>query len=193
MPAKKQITKESILSAAVVILRKDGMDAINARRLATELGCSTQPIYLAFSGMEELKDAVEDKIRRIYEGYLKSETENVTCPPYKAYGMGYIRFSKEEREMFRYLFMRGRADNKSEDKADQTMTFVLPAIIKATGLDRDKALRIHAQLWIHVHGIATMLATGYYDWDMELISEFITECFQSLLHYYQNTEGEIHG
>ncbi|MGM9637826.1 MAG: hypothetical protein ACI3YK_07585, partial [Eubacteriales bacterium] len=83
--------------------------------------------------------------------------------------------------------------NTSGDKEDQTMAFVLPAVMKATGLDRDRALRFHAQLWIHVHGIATMLATGYYDWNMELISEFITECYLSLLHYYRNQGGEVHG
>ncbi|MGM9637449.1 MAG: TetR/AcrR family transcriptional regulator, partial [Eubacteriales bacterium] len=129
MPAKKQVSKESILSTAVDILRKDGMDAINARRLATELGCSTQPIYLAFSGMDELKSAVGKEIRRIYEGYLKSEAESGAYPSYKAYGMGYIRFAKEEREIFQYLFMRRRTDNTSGDKEDQTMAFVLPAVM----------------------------------------------------------------
>ena len=30
-------------------------------------------------------------------------------PPYKAMGMGYIRFAAEERELFRLLFMRDRS------------------------------------------------------------------------------------
>ncbi|MGM9680794.1 MAG: TetR/AcrR family transcriptional regulator [Eubacteriales bacterium] len=192
MPAIKQITKERILSAAVDILRKDGMDAINARRLATELGCSTQPIYLAFSGMDELKQAVETQIRKVYEAYLRREEESELYLPYKAYGMGYIRFAKEEREMFRYLFMRKRADNQSGDKDDQTMSFVLPAAMEATGLNREQAQQFHGQLWIHVHGIATMLATEYYDWDMELISTIISECYLALLRYYQGKGEESH-
>lgn len=149
LPAKKKNSKENILSSAISILRKDGMDAINARRLATELGCSTQPIYLAFSGMDELKQAVEEEIRYIYEDYLKREASSGIDPTYKAYGMGYIRFAKEQREMFRYLFMRRRSDNKSGDKADQTIEFVLPAVEEATGLDRDRSLRFHAQLYFN--------------------------------------------
>lgn len=185
MPAKKQITKEKILSAAVDILRKDGMDAINARRLATELGCSTQPIYLVFSGIDELKQEVEVEIRKVYEAYLRREEESGTNRPYKAYGMGYIRFAKEEREMFRYLFMRKRTDNKSGDNDDQTMSFVLPAAMESTGLNQQQAQQFHGQLWIHVHGIATMLATEYYDWDMKQISAIISECYLALLHYYK--------
>lgn len=41
MPAKKQITKEKILAAAMKILKKDGMEAVNVKRLAKELNCST--------------------------------------------------------------------------------------------------------------------------------------------------------
>ena len=34
-------------------------------------------------------------------------------PPYKASGMAYIRFAKEEKELFKLLFMRDRSDRKS--------------------------------------------------------------------------------
>ena len=49
MPAKKQVTKEMILNAALKLLQEQGYDAVNLRQLAKELGCSTQPVYLSFS------------------------------------------------------------------------------------------------------------------------------------------------
>ena len=55
MPAKKQVTGEMILSAALKLLREKGYEAVNIKQLSDALGCSTQPIYLSFSGMEELR------------------------------------------------------------------------------------------------------------------------------------------
>lgn len=52
MPAKKQVTKEMILGAALRVLMEGGTEAVNVKSLAAELGCSTQPIYLSFDNMD---------------------------------------------------------------------------------------------------------------------------------------------
>ena len=38
------------------------------------------------------------------------------------------------------------------------------------GLERGEAELLHTELWIFVHGVATMFATDYLDWDWELVS-----------------------
>lgn len=58
MPAAKRITGEEIISAAFCVLRESGFAAVNARSVAKKLGCSTQPIYLCFKNMKELKAAL---------------------------------------------------------------------------------------------------------------------------------------
>ena len=62
MPAIKKISKETVIDAAVDVLREDGFSAINARSVAKKLGCSTQPIYHSFRNMEELKTALTERI-----------------------------------------------------------------------------------------------------------------------------------
>lgn len=52
MPAKKQVTKEMILGAALRVLMEGGTEAVNVKSLAAELGCSTQPIYLSFDNIK---------------------------------------------------------------------------------------------------------------------------------------------
>ena len=42
MPAKKQIPKSMILSAALKLLKEHGYEAVTIKQLAKELGCSTQ-------------------------------------------------------------------------------------------------------------------------------------------------------
>ena len=51
MPAKKVINKEKILRFALEMVENEGEKALSARALAARMGCSTQPIYLSFSGM----------------------------------------------------------------------------------------------------------------------------------------------
>ena len=58
MPPKVRITKEDIIHTAVEIVRRDGTGAINARVIAKELNCSTQPVFSNFATMEDLRYAV---------------------------------------------------------------------------------------------------------------------------------------
>ena len=61
VPAVKKVSREAILDAAVEVLRDGGFSAINARSVARKLGCSTQPIYLSFQNMAELKAALTER------------------------------------------------------------------------------------------------------------------------------------
>ena len=60
MPAAKKVPRDKIIDAAIEVLRDGGFSAVNARSVARKLGCSTQPIYLSFQSMEELKAATAD-------------------------------------------------------------------------------------------------------------------------------------
>ena len=78
MPAAKRISKEAIIDAAAAVLRIGGFEAINARSVAKALGCSTQPIYLSFRNMEELKSAltqraIEQHTQRVRESLRAHE------------------------------------------------------------------------------------------------------------------------
>ncbi|MGN1060951.1 MAG: TetR/AcrR family transcriptional regulator [Candidatus Coproplasma sp.] len=185
MSAKKQITRQKIIDAAYELVRKTGMSALNARSLAKSLGCSTRPIYLSFSGMEELKGEVVKLINQTYQTYLKNEVEHGSYPEYKAYGMGYIRFAREERQLFSYLFMRNRS-GKTDTLDGGDITNVLKSLSSATGLNGDLAERFHCECWVFVHGIATMLVTSYLDLDDEAISVLITDMFMGLKARYEN-------
>ncbi len=113
MPPSVKVTKEEIINATVDIVRKNGAQAINARTVAAVLNCSTQPIFSNFETMDELRFAVMEKADKIYNEYLSREIESEKFPAYKASGMAYIRFAKEEKELFKLLFMRDRSNEES--------------------------------------------------------------------------------
>lgn len=176
MPAKRVITKQNILAAALKIVKKRGMEGLDMRSLAKECNCSTQPIYNCFCGMAQLKKEVAAQIAAIYQSYLRAEIALNAYPEYKATGLGYIRFAKEEPQLFKYLFMRDRqgADTVAEDSG---FTAEVYNIMASMGIPRGKAEELHAHMWIWVHGVAVMYATGYLMWDWQTVSRMLTTAF----------------
>lgn len=185
MPAKKQIEKEDIISAALQLVRERGIEGLNMRDVAKRCFCSTQPIYLSFKNADELKLEVGKKIEDLYRQRLKAEIEKGKYPPYKATGVGYIMFAKEERKLFKFLFMRDRT-NESVDEQATDFESAVKDVQKTLSVSADVAEELHTYMWVYVHGIATMCATGFLDWSEEQISEMLTGAFKGIKAYIEN-------
>ncbi|MBR3862950.1 MAG: TetR/AcrR family transcriptional regulator [Clostridia bacterium] len=188
MPPKVKITKEDIIKTALLLLRKNGADAINARSIAAALGCSTQPVFSNFATMEELQAAVTVAARERYLGFLQSEVEGGKYPKYKAFGMAYIRFAKEEKELFKLLFMCDRGGKEIEPGVDFEASVAM--IMQANGVSEERARLMHLEIWTFVHGIGTMLATSFLELDWELISNMITDVYQGIRARHLGKERE---
>jgi len=179
MPPKTKVTREEIIDKATELVRLVGADGVNARSVATALGCSTQPIFSNFSSMDELRLAIARKAETVYGEYMKREIDEGKYPPYKASGMAYIRFAKEERELFKLLYMRDRSNEIIPDETE--LGNEMETIVRRnTGLYGDEAKLFHLEMWAYVHGIASMVATGYLELDTELVSRMLTDSYQGL-------------
>ena len=178
MPPKVKITKEEILQTAVALVREHGEQGLNARAIAATLGCSTQPVFSNFATMDELQEATVAAAYEIYLHFLKSEAEAQQYPPYKSFGIAYIRFAKEEKELFKLLFMRDRQGKEIAMTPDFEASIQM--IMSANGITREKAERIHLEMWTFVHGIGTMLATSFFSFEWELISEMLSDVYQGI-------------
>ena len=178
MPPKVKITKDEIVAVTLDLLRREGEDAMNARRIASELGCSTQPVFSNFSSMEELQHAVTGAAYQYYHSFLIEEMQGGKYPPYKAYGMAYVRFARTEKALFKALFM---CDRKGKEliPADDFSESV-DMIMQANDLSREQAELWHMEMWSCVHGIAVMLATSFLELDDALISRMISDIYQGL-------------
>ena len=184
MPPKVKVTKEDIVDAAVEILRKEGEASLNARTIATALGCSTQPVFSNFATMEQLHEAVLAKSYVIYKNYIDREMAKGEYPAYKASGMAYIRFAKEEKELFRLLFMRDRSKEAHNKNATDDPE-IEQLLQRNTGLSDDDTKFFHLEMWAYVHGIATMFVTGYLDLDWELVSKILSDAYLGMRKQYE--------
>ena len=177
MPPVQKTGKDEIINAAFDIVRKDGFCNLNARAIAKKLGVSTQPIFSNFKNMEDLKMEIVRKASALYFSMLEEE-EKSSKYPYKARGMGYIRFAKEEKNLFRLLFMDKRSPDVKFPTDDASKEIEL--ISNSLSFAEDKASRMHALLWFFVHGIASLIVTESLKLSEEDISAALTDTYLGL-------------
>ena len=44
-------------------------------------------------------------------------------------------------------------------------------------IEGNYAVQLHIHMWVWVHGIATMYATGYLSWDWDVVGTMLTDAF----------------
>ena len=187
MPPKVKITREDIIKTSIALVKEKGEEALNARSIAASLGCSTQPVFSNFSSMEELDRAILEKAFEEYLSFLQNEAKKERYPKYKAYGMAYINFAKEEKELFKLLFMRDRRGEElsATPDADESVEMIM----EANEISREKAELMHMEMWICVHGIATMIATSFFEPEEELISGMISDIYNGVRTVHVSKEN----
>ena len=190
MPPKVKVTKEEIIAAALEILRQKGMEAVNARAVAAALGCSTQPIFSNYSSMGALQHDVLAAGYAEYNRWIEQQMKEGRYPPYKASGMAYIDFARREKHLFRLLFMRNRSQEEVTRQLGDDAEPLLDLIQRAAGISRESARMFHLEMWIYVHGIASMAATSFLDWDTELISASLTDVYMGVLARFKEKEAQ---
>ncbi len=181
MPRKNMFTREQIVSSALELVREQGMEALTARGLGEKLGASSKPIFSWFRSMEQVQAAVMEAADQVYQTYLKSGMQEGKYPPFKAAGMAYIRFAKEEKQLFRLLFMRDRSHEPHQEKEGAEVAALMTELVqKNAGLNEQSARMLYLENWIYVHGIASMIATGYLEFDEADISVMMTDVYRGL-------------
>lgn len=159
MPPTVRFTRDAVLHAACQLMRREGMEALNARAIAKELGGSTQPIFRLFTNMEDLHRELILYVARQFQAHAEADMAQ-SDSPYIQLCTTYLLYGRDEPELFKLLFMR---DLVSEGQySDQTnFDLVFNIIKKETPLDDETALRFFERTWLFIHGLAVCIATKY--------------------------------
>lgn len=180
MPAVKKISREAIIDAAVDVLREGGAAAINARSVAKKLGCSTQPIYLSFQNMDELKAAMTQRAIDLHTQYVQNNNSDTE---YSCYGMGFVHFAAEEKHLFRWLYLEGRQPGPYQ--SDVLLSKIIAVIMSEYGYTEEVAKKLHRDMIYYSYGMAILANTDHLNLtDAELRAAFRRE-FTALAAYYE--------
>lgn len=184
MPAAKKVSKEAIIDAAVEVLRDGGFSAINARSVAKKLGCSTQPIYFSFKNMEELKTALTQRAVRLHtqrvRDSLKAHEGNDSR--YSSYGMGFVKFAAEEKQLFRWLYLEGKQLGPYLN--DVLLPEIIDVIMDEFGYSEDTARRFHQDMIYFSYGLAILANTDHLHLTETELREAFHREFRALIAIY---------
>ncbi|MFD2445001.1 TetR/AcrR family transcriptional regulator [Bacillus sp. CGMCC 1.16607] len=100
IPPKTKFTKEAIIDAAFDIAKTEGIDSITVRKVADKLGSSIAPIYVNFTEVEELKQAILVKVHDIAQQYLMTP---YSLNPFLNIGIASLKFAREYSVLFKDL------------------------------------------------------------------------------------------
>ena len=175
MPAAKRISKEAIIDAAAAVLRIGGFEAINARSVAKALGCSTQPIYLSFRNMEELKSALTQRA-------IEQHTRRVRDSRYSSYGMGFVQFAAQEKQLFRWLYLEDNQPGHHQE--DVLEPEIIRTVMDEFGYDEVTARAFHRDMTYYSYGLAILANTGHLALTEAELREAFRREFRALAAYY---------
>ena len=181
MPRTKQIEKQDILRAAAEVIRQKGESALTVRSIAGVLGCSTQPLYYEFANIEQLRAELLPYVRQQYLQFR--------CSNYKEFGRHFLNFARQEKELFRFVYLRRRAPGETlldDINYDETIRLLSQNL----EMEPETARRMHHQMQLRCYGLGVMLATDYLELTEAQIETELTEFYSLILRHYKGISDD---
>ncbi|MCH4169473.1 MAG: TetR family transcriptional regulator [Streptococcaceae bacterium] len=180
MARKKTILKEQILNGAYDFVSKNGFNNLTARSLAAHIGSSTQPIYLEFQNMDDLKKELYAQIYQNLENqsYLGNSSECTLTN----LALNIVQFSKVEPKLYQALLLdENTAEKQLHDFSYQMFNRVINDNPKYKDCDQEVLASLLNGIWIVTTGLATLGSTGAIMADIESQRGIINETINLIL------------
>ena len=158
MAPKNKFTREEMVEAALRVVRAKGIDGLTAKTLADELGTSTQPVFTAFGSMDAVRREVYAAAVRVYDGYTNTGLKEKI--PFFGVGMQYVRFAREEPELYRLLFLTRSQECSAMKSMEHLRELVRPTLVNIYHITAEEADVYFRDLWFVVHSLSTLIVTG---------------------------------
>lgn len=171
--------RERLLHAALRLLASDGPEALQARKLAAEVGASTMAVYTHFGGMPELVEAI------VREGFVRfgarlgaiPATDDPVADVFRA-GIAYREFALEQPHLYRLMFgiampgtLRGPKDLTTErtptemPEGQAAFEYLISGVTRMMDAGRIRTgdpAHIAAQIWSALHGYVLLDIAGFF-------------------------------
>jgi AcrR family transcriptional regulator len=171
-------TSEAIVEAAFALTRERGWAGVSARSIAKKLGSSTMPIYSTMKSMEE----IERLVRARAESVLSDcQRRPYTDNPVQNLAIGYVAFARDEKNLFRFLYVDRPVSADLKDSGEQSRELLgQPTADEVTAqLPGQTPLALQdprvLKSWIFTHGLASLVSTGVLDLPDEEIRDLLAE------------------
>jgi AcrR family transcriptional regulator len=155
--------RDAMLAIAEDILEKEGLAAVQARRIATETGCSVGTVYNAFGNIDELILLANARTLQHLGSLLQVAGAGAANQPLEhrllALALAYLDFAAQHKRRWKAVFEHVMSDSRSVPvwyREGQTTLFgTLAAALPADMSAEDRALAAQ-MLFSAAHGIVVL-------------------------------------
>ncbi|KZB83559.1 TetR/AcrR family transcriptional regulator [Amycolatopsis regifaucium] len=186
MPPKPAATevKAKLIEAAIRLLSHGGPEALQARKLAAEIGASTMAVYTHFGGMGALVDEVaREGFRRLSANLAKLHETDDPVADILTLALAYRRTVVENPQLYAVTFGQSQPNGQKAALGDMTdeetrkhlgeegikaFNYLLRAasrVIEAGRFRPAPEFAVAAQLWSALHGYITLEVAGHFGTD----------------------------
>lgn len=193
MPPKVKFTSREIIEAAVKITREKGIDAVTAREVGATLGVSSRPMFTYFDTVKDLKSKVYIYAKNLYKEYVENGLKAEI--PFLGVGQQYLRFAKEEPNLYKYLFLTPPDGVKGGvmEGLKLSQELARKSLMQIYNMDADTADKYFRDLWLVAYSFTTMIAIGECPYNDDEISAIFTEFSLSICKAYKEIPGLADG
>ena len=182
MPPKVKVTKQMVADASFEVIRASGHGNLNARTISEYLGCSTQPVLYTFRTVDEIREAAYEIADKYHTEFImpKETDEN----PMLALGLNYVRFGKEEKNLFRFLFQTDKFGGKDIAglMSDPGLSEILEIMAAGLNAEKEQAKEMFLTFFCVAHGMASLLANNSMDYDEEQCRKMLENVFFGMIN-----------
>lgn len=158
MPPKSKFTREEIVEAAFEVAKEEGFPKLTARSVASRLNSSVAPIYVNFKTIEELTQAVVQRVFALSEELLtKQKGQNL----FENIGKASLAFAREYPVLFRELALKPNPYMTSYEETERAMVEALKDNEEMKDWTVEERRRLFLKMRIFQLGLSAMVANGH--------------------------------
>lgn len=176
------VTKESILAAALELVRTGGVSALTSRNLTSKLGCGAHAVFMKYGSMEGVLEAVCAEARCLFKERIGAGFS--LNPPFKGFGMALLWFAMDEPQLFKLVMGNTAPSTSFEEYIDTHVGFKLEsieAIGQSFGVNEKDAEMLYYQLLLVGLGLAQTCVEGGAPLSIPQVSEILGKNMRAFL------------
>ncbi|SEN90905.1 transcriptional regulator, TetR family [Amphibacillus marinus] len=190
MPPKQRFSRQQIVDAAFYIAEHEGIDQITMRKVAKQLKSSVAPIYVNFTDIEQLKQAVFAEIVVTSQRLLN---ERKTNQPFRDIGIASLNFAQRYPLLFNDFVLK---QNNYLSSFDQNMWPTLinqmktdPALVS---LSEEALAHLLMNMRIFQLGLSIMTANQLLpqEWDDKQTTDRLDEAASAFIKALDTNKGK---
>lgn len=186
-------SRDQVIDAAFELVREKGWTAVTTRAIAKKLGSSTMPIYSHVQSVDELEKELRNKARQLQKSFQQY--------PYTEHALlnlafGYVVFARDEKSLFRFLYLEKPAEIDMEDGKKMREGFLIEfgedseeskALMELKRAGQESLVQY---TWIFTHGLAMLVNAGTFGSNSDkAIMRFLSNAGEAFYLWGSQNEG----